>query len=239
MPINCGETRRGFSLAEMMIGVMISGMVLASLASIHSTSTTHLFQNYRQNTIKNGASVAMKTVMTRLSLATRIDNPAFGNSGNILAIAENVDQLTNCRPIRAGEPVAWHYFCRFTNITVSCPSGNCLMYHTGTIAGGTGCPNTVAEPAVPYPAFCGPGGGGTVTKLTDYLNVAASPLFSRRNVPVANPDVAERDTVRVRIRVTWTPSVPLSRSARPVDSQLETTGSIQRSVCNSGLPGCN
>jgi prepilin-type N-terminal cleavage/methylation domain-containing protein len=235
MPIKYGTGRGGFTLTEMMIGIMISGMVLASLAAIHATSTTHMFQNYRQNTIKNGASFAMKTVMSRLAASTRIDSPAFGASGNILAIAENVDQLTGCHPIRAGSARQWHYFCRYTATNANCPSGSCLMYHTGAItAGGGTCPNGPAW-APSYPAFCGPGGGGVVTRLTDNINVSSFFLFSRR----AADGVNERDAVRVRVRVSWTPSVALSRSARPVDSTLDSTGSIQRSVCNSALPGCS
>ncbi|HBE87551.1 MAG TPA: hypothetical protein DDW67_00210 [Elusimicrobia bacterium] len=235
MPTKYGVSRGGFSLAEMMIAVMISGMVLASLAAIHATSTNHMFQNYRQNTIKNGASLAMKTIMVNLAGSTRIDRPTFNTAGDILAIAENVDQLTGCHPIRAGSVRRWHYFCRYTATNANCPSGNCLMYHTGTItAGGGTCPNGPAwTPS--YPAFCGPGGGGAVTRLTDHINVASFPLFSRRSID----GVTERDNVRARVRVTWIPSVALSRSARPVDSTLDSTGSIQRSVCNSGLAGCS
>ncbi|MDT8286527.1 MAG: type II secretion system protein [Elusimicrobiales bacterium] len=231
-----GVRRGGFSLAEMMIAVMISGMVLASLAAIHSTSTTHLFQNYRQNKLKNEATVAMKTVMSRLSTATRIDWPAAGSAANALSIAENVDHLpTRCYPIRAGEPVRWHYFCRYTTINSFCRSGRCLMYHTGTIAGGPGCPNTAAAPAIPYPAFCGPGGGGTVTRLMDHLDVSGGPVFSRRNAD----GIFERSSVLVRLHLLWTPSTAaagdMSRIARPVDSTLESVGSIQ---CSPGSDGC-
>lgn len=234
MPTKYGARRGGFTLTEMMIGVMISGMVLASLAAIHATSTNHMFQNYRQNTIKNGASLAMKTVMSRLSGSTRIDRPTFDTSGNILAIAGNIDQLTGCRPIRAGVAQTWHYFCLYTATNANCRSGNCLMYHTGTVTGGGTCPSGPAwTPS--YPAFCGPGGGGTVTRLTDHVNTATSPIFTRRSAD----GVTERDAVRVRVRVTWTPSVTLGRSARPVDSMLDSTGSIQRSVCNSALAGCS
>jgi prepilin-type N-terminal cleavage/methylation domain-containing protein len=237
MPIeNPSGLRPGFSLTEMMIGVMISGMVLASLAAIHSTSTSHMFQNYRQNMVKNEATNAMKTVMSRLSVATRIDRPTPGNSDNILAIAENVDHLpTRCYPIRAGQPVRWHYFCRYTSANSYCLSGSCLMYHTGTVAGGPGCPNTATAPAIPYPGFCGPGGGGTVTRLMDHLDVSGGAVFSRRSAD----GITERSSVLARLRLRWIPPAvtgrDLSRTARPIDSTLESVGSIQ---CSPGSPGC-
>lgn len=237
MPINNLAGRRpGFTLTEMMIGVMISGMVLASLAAIHATSTQHMFQNYRQNKVKNDATVAMKTVMSRLATATRIDRPLPTRSDNILAIAENVDHLpTRCYPIRAGEPVRWHYFCRYTSANSFCRSGNCLMYHTGTVAGGPGCPNTSTASPMPYPGFCGPGGGGTVTRLMDHLDVSDGALFSRRTAD----GIFERSSVRVRLHINWVPPTvagrDLSRTARPIDSVLESVGSIQ---CSPGSPGC-
>ncbi|MDQ7771886.1 MAG: prepilin-type N-terminal cleavage/methylation domain-containing protein [Elusimicrobiales bacterium] len=226
------RSRPGFSLTEMMMAVMISGMVLSSLAAIHATSTTHLFQNYRQNKIKNEASIAMKTVMSRLSGATRIERPAAGTAENWLYIAENVDHLpTRCYPIRAGEPVRWHLFCRYTSVNSFCRSGSCLMYHTGTIAGGPGCPNTATAPALPIPAFCGPGGGGTVTRLMDHISVSAAPIFSRRTAD----GIFERSSVRTRLHMLWTPPAGLNTTARPIDSVLQSVGSIQ---CNPGSPGC-
>lgn len=222
--------RPGFTLAEMMIAVAISGMLLASLAAIHATSTSHMYQNYRQNLVKNEATNTMKTVMSRLGAATRIDRPTPGNSDNILAIAENVDHLpTRCYPIRAGQPVTWHYFCRYTAANSFCRSGNCIMYHTGTVAGGPGCPNTATATAMPYPGFCGPGGGGTVTRLMDHLDISGGSVFSRRSADGVN----ERSAVRVRVGVRWIP--PTTRASRPIFSTLESVGSIQ---CNPGSPGC-
>lgn len=214
------------------MAIMISGMVLASLAAIHATSSAHLLQNYRQNKAKNEASTAMKTVMNRLSGATRIESPVPGDTADILAIAENVDHLpTRCYPIRAGAPVRWHYFCRYTAVNSFCPSGNCLMYHTGAIGGGAGCPNAAMAPALPWPAFCGPGGGGAVIRLADHVDVSGGQLFSRR----AADGVFERSSVRARLHIRWTPSAGLSRTARPIDSLLQSVGSIQ---CNPGSPGC-
>ncbi|KAF0126584.1 MAG: hypothetical protein FD189_922 [Elusimicrobia bacterium] len=233
MPTDAAKNRRpGFSLTEMMVGVMISGMVLASLAAIHATSSTHLFQNYRQNKVKNEASIAMKTVMNRLSGVTRIQRPSPGTAENVLFIAENVDHFpTGCYPIRAGQPVRWHFFCHYTTLNAYCRSGSCLMYHTGTVAGGAGCPSAVNAPALPFPAFCGPGGGGAVTRLMDHLDVSGGAVFSRR----AADGIYERSSVRARLHLRWTPSVSLSRTARTIDSVLESIGSIQ---CNPGSPGC-
>ena len=231
------RARPGFTLAELMISVMISGMLLVSLAAIQTTSSNYMLQNYRQNVIKNGASYAMKTVLSRIPAATRIDLPAYNSDGNELKIAENVDQMTGCHPIHSAVPRRWHYFCHYATADASCPSGGCLRYYTGTIStAGGACP---AAPTwtftSPYPAGCS---GGTYIQLAEYVNVSLAPLFSRRSAD----DINEKGAVRVRLRVRWIPPAvsgkDLSASSREVDTTLDSTASVQRSACPGAAAPC-
>lgn len=209
------KKRQGFTLAELVLAVMIFGFMATSLATIYSTSNRHMFQNYRGNIIKTNVGIAMKAVSNRLSVATRIDAPAFGASGNILAFAQNVDQLTGCYPIAPGA-ASWHYFCVAPDAAT--PSINSLYYHTGTIAAGTGCSSPAPTTwGGPYPAFCGFGGGGTVTMLMQAANTT-NPFFSRS----AADGIAQRDIVRVRLRSFWSASGRgFGKSQRDVDFTLD------------------
>ncbi|MBU2573393.1 MAG: type II secretion system GspH family protein [Elusimicrobia bacterium] len=235
------RSRKGFTLAELLIAVLIFGFMITSLATIYATANKHMFQQYRTNTVKSGASVAMKTIVNNLMAANRIDAPAPNASGNILAFAVNVDQNSGCYPISTLATAPFtptcHYFCL---------SGGFLYHHTTPItAVPPGCPSPVTcstcftQISTPgYPAFCGPGGGGTVTKLgavTQVLGIVdpnASGLFSRRTVD----GIYEADQVKVMLRVNWdpadmaTPGVDLRTSGRKIDATLTSTVKINRSV---------
>jgi prepilin-type N-terminal cleavage/methylation domain-containing protein len=228
------KKRQGFTLAELILAVLIFSFMMTSLATIYSTSSRNMFQNYRVNIIKTNVGVAMRAVQNNLSAATKITSPCLPKdpfppnpcipAGNILAFATNVDQLTGCYPVGPGN-AAWHYFCIAPD-PVS-PSMNDLYYHTGTIAGGSGCAS--AAPTTwngPYPAFCGLGGGGTVTILMQ----AASPnpdFFSRR----AADGVYEQDAVRVKLRSLWSASGRgFGKAQRDVDFTMDTVIHVHRSV---------
>ena len=208
--------RKGFTLAELVIATLIFGFMAASLTTIFSTAHKHMFQNYRMNTFKSNASVAMKTLTARLQEANRIDLPGPGASGDTLAFVVNVDQLTGCYPVNPSESVTWHYFCRSGVVTAACPSGSCLYYHTGPInGGGAGCPNGPFW-AGSYSVSCG-NFGGTVTQLASFVNFA-SPLFSRQG----------NDLVNINLRVYWDPAAGLhsgnfSTTDKIVDTTLKTT----------------
>lgn len=235
------KKRPGFTLAELLLAVMIFGFMATSLATIYSTSNRHMFQNYRANIVKTNVGVAMKAVQNQLSIATKLDVPAYNASGNILAFATNVDQLTGCYPIYDAPPTngidtpAWHYFCIAPDMTD--PTINSLYYHTGTIPGGAGC--GAASPSIwngPYPAFCGPGGGGTVTMLVQ--GAVPNPVFfSRRpaetvmvnGAPVVVRGVTERDQVWVSIRSFWSASARgFGKSQRDVDFTLTSVFRVQK-----------
>jgi prepilin-type N-terminal cleavage/methylation domain-containing protein len=227
------KKRPGFTLAELMIAIIIFGFMITSLATIYSTSTRNMFQNYRGNAIKTNVGVAMRKIQNTLSVATRIDRPtktgAVTDAGNILAFATNVDQTSGCYPVGPGS-AAWHYFC--------VPAGGSILYyHTGAIPGGTGC--AAAAPSTwngPYPvAFCGIGGGGTVTALMD--NAAPNPVFfSRRpteivlvnGVGVVTQGVTEQNTVRVMLRSFW--AAAGNKAQRDVDFTMDTVIQVNRSA---------
>ena len=220
----------GFTLAELIIATLIFGLMVASLSTLYSTANKHMFQNYRMDKIKSDASVAMKSITSRLSEANRIDSPALNATGSILAFAVNVDQLTACYPVNNSEAVTWHYFCR-SGITQECPLGGCLYYHTGTIAGGGGCPGAAWTPTYPVPT-CGCAGCGTVTLLTSFVDVSANPLFSRQ---VAGSSAL----VNVNLRVRWDPATngTAARDFRNTGKLIDTTLTTTVRVNRAGLSG--
>lgn len=222
--------RKGFTLAELVVATLIFGFMVTSLATIYSTANKHMFQNYRMNAFKSDASIAMKTITTRLQAANRIDSPAPNASGASLAFAVNVDQM-GCYPVNAQEAsaTAWHYFCYSAQVTPECPSGSCLYHHTGAIAGGGGCPGGAAWGAsYPVPT-CGCAGCGTVTRLVEYVYPGVPPvLFSR---PAASSDL-----VKIRLRVRWDPDANFAAGLRDfrttgksIDTSVETTVKVNRS----------
>lgn len=225
-----GVKRAGFTLAELVVATLIFGFMVASLATIYSTANKHMFQNYRMNTFKSSASVAMKAITTRLQAANRIDAPGPNASGSNLAFAVNVDQ-NGCYPVNSGEVSSWHYFCRSGVIPGECPQGNCLYYHTGTIAGGAGCPGGAAW-AASYPVpSCGCAGCGTVTQLVSSVYPGATPpLFSRLNGDVN----MALNLVKIRLRIYWDPATNFTAgrdfrtTAKIIDTPLQTTVKMSR-----------
>jgi len=232
--------RKGFTLIEFLIAILLFGFMAMSLATIYSTAHKHMFQNYRQNTVKANASVAMKTITSRLQQGNRIDLPLPGESGNILAFAVNVDQVSGCYPVNPDTPsmTAWHYFCYLPGVTAQCPLGNCLFYHTGPIAGGAGCPSgTVWNTANGYPVA---GNCGRITRpgeavpllLSSFVSPAPS-LFSRPN---GGAGTLGNSVVNINLRVYWDPwaqAVPgvkdFRSTARLIDVTLNTNVRVVRS----------
>ncbi len=215
------KEREGFTLIELLIVTIIFGMMTMSLAAIYSTANKHMFQGYRQNAIKSGASLAIKTISSRLTEATRIDSPSAGGS-NELAFASNVDQLTGCYPVNPDEDVVWHKFCYIPGITAQCPQGNCLYYHTGTIQviGGGKCPGgQVWGGGSVYPAC----GSGTVMRLASFVQPPAGGFLFSRDSTMGNT------LVNVRLRVLWDPAASGQSkfsTARAIDTTLTTTAHV-------------
>jgi len=228
-----GRFLMGFTLIEMMISILIFGFMMMSMAAVYSTANKHMFQNYRQNRFKTQLTVAMKLIKNRFITATRIDTPSLtSSSGNILAFASNIDSNTGCYPIDNTQTPAWHYFC-----VTSCPASYlypagtpCLYYHTAPVNGGGTCPAGPAwVPGNNYPISCGAvsRAGETVAVIADNIrNLNANYLFYR--------SMTERNSVRVNMRVFWTPPAgagyDLKRAARPVESTLDTYLSANMAV---------
>ena len=212
------KLRRAFTLAELLIAMLIFSFMMLSMVGIYSAANKHMFQNYRQNAVRSGALVAMKTITARLQEANRIDIPAAGAAGNVLAFAGNVDNFSGCYRINPAITPSWHFICHAPAVTVACPYGNCLYHHTGTIAGGGGCPGGPYW-AVSYPVVCGQS-GGTITQLA-YDVVPTPSLFYRTDT-----DFAGRPLVKVRLRVFWDPPTdytPGVRDFRSVGRRIDST----------------
>jgi prepilin-type N-terminal cleavage/methylation domain-containing protein len=226
--------RPGFTLVELIVAVLIFGFMMTSLATIYSTSNRYMFQNYRANITKSNVGIAMKAIQNTLSMATRIDQPAYGSTGNVLAFAQNVDQVSGCYPITNSAPASWHYFCLAADPDPAMAGQWALFYHTGTInlAGTTACgsatPSTWTQS---YPAFCGFGGGGTVTILMKNVDTSSYSLFSRASgAPYL---VTEKDIVRVILRSNWQPSARgfgQNGAQRAVDYTMD-------SIVKASVPG--
>ena len=216
------KKREGFTLAELILSVFIFGFISASLATIVSTTNRHMFQNYRRNIIKTNLLLSMRAIQNNLSVATRVDLPAIGGQGNVLAFAVNVDQMDGCYPISAGNTVSWHYFCLAANTN--------LYYYTGTING-----NAATACGTPGPALWNPGTGYTVPACggnggTLMMENASPPpsvgtLFTRRPADGVN----EADIVRIALRTFWSAAGRgFGSSQRDVDSTLDSVVKFNR-----------
>lgn len=225
------KKRPGFTLAELILAILIFSFMMVSLATIYSTSSRNIFQNYRANMIKTSTGVAMRAVQNNLSVATRLDVPLFGAGGDILAFATNVDQLSGCYPVGPGS-AAWHYFC--IGPDPSDPTLSDLFYHTAVIPAGTGC--AAAAPSIwggVYPVPPGQCGKSIVGQTVTIMMQAAAPnpvFFSRRptetvmvkGVPVVTQGVAERDVVRIMLHAFWSASGRnFGKTQRDVDFTMD------------------
>lgn len=218
------KTRNAFTLVELMVALMLFGFMSAAMASIYATANRHMFQDYRGNMVKSNVTVAMRSIANIMSQATRIDAPGSNSTGNILAVATNIDQLTGCYPVKSGVPVTLHYFCA---------NGANFWYSFKTIAPPAGCscpPSAAALPATcattrAYPSVCGSGGGGTWVKLIPGYLDTSSNLFSRQ----AAKNVNDLMSVHVGLSAQWTPPAGLNTVQRTVSFTLESAFSVSRS----------
>lgn len=208
--------RPAFTLVELLVAIFIFSYIAASMATIYSTTSRHMFQNYRRNTVKSDVLIAMRAVQMGLTAATRLDAPARNTQGNVLAFAENVDQNTGCFPISNAVPqLTWHYFCL--------AGDNNLYHHSGQVTGNgipCGTPGgSTWGAAYPVPG-CGMNiGGQTVTLLMRNVSPANGFLFSRR----AADGIDEAGSVRIRLRSFWSAAGRgFGSSQRDIDFSLDT-----------------
>jgi len=208
--------RKGFTLAELVLSIFIFSFIATSMATIFSTANRHMFQNYRRNIIKTNVLLSMRSIQSRLSVATRVDLPLPNTAGQFLAFAINVDQglppsYQGCYPITTAAPASWHYYCI---------SGTSLYYHTGAI-GNSG--NPCGGPA---PAVWNPGTGynvpscaaGTLLMESVVPTLPGGNLFSRR----PSDGINAADAVRVALRSVWSASGRgFGANQRDVDSSLD------------------
>jgi prepilin-type N-terminal cleavage/methylation domain-containing protein len=201
--------KQGFTLIELMIGIMIFAFISMSLSVVYSTANRHFMQNYRNDLYKNRLSLTMKFISTKIASATAIESPAVNNTSNVLAFYSNFVKSDNsltypssgwnrgCRP-DSSQNVRWHYFCL---------SGNRLFYHTGTINGVDVCPSYSNISNWIGGISCGSGG----VFLSDYIYVPSNynAIFSRGSD-------SEKNIVGVALRVFWYPS-NFRGVQRPVD----------------------
>ncbi len=216
------KTRGAFTLIEVMVAVLIFSYMIASLATIYSTSQRHFFQNYRSDVIKTGVVVAMKALQNTLPTATRIDWPARNARDTVLKFASNVDQLTGCYPINPALPSTWYLFCLGND--ASTPGYQSLYYYNGNVGGSsaaTACGK--AAPAIfnPNLYYAVPNCGGTpgATKLMQYAVPSAGYIFSR----IPADGAAAPGAVRVSLRSFWQATAhSFGRAQHDVDFSMNT-----------------
>jgi len=213
------KQKKGFTLTELFIALMIFSFMATSMVTIYSTITRHMFQNYRQDVWKISTALAMRTIQQNLLAATRIDLPAVGGWSNDLRFAVNIDQLTGCYPIKPGDPVTWHRFYL---------TGSQLFYCSGNIAGGTGCASTAPSLWAPNYA-CASAPVLLLDHVTTWTGMVTMPLFSRQSAQGVN----EKGAVAVNLRIHWDPSIltvpgNLSASQHVIDYSLKTVVKINR-----------
>lgn len=201
--------KKGFTLIELIVGVIIFSFVAMSLSVIYATANRHFMQNYRNDFYKNRLTLIMKFISTKITSATEIELPANGFSSNILAFYSNYTKdvgrpsypnwgwNVGCRP-DASQNVTWHYFCL---------SGSNLYYHTGSIGGVNVCPTLSSLPNWIGSITCGSGG----IFLSDNIYVASgyTGLFFRTD--------ADDNLLGVAMRLLWNPPGGMSAAQRPVD----------------------
>ena len=205
--------KKGFTLIEVVVAMLIFGFMITALASIYGTVNRNMLQNYRQNVIKTNTALAMHAIQKNLLEATRIDSPAFGASNTDLAFAVNIDQLTGCYPINPAAPVSVHHFYLV---------GSQLFYCLGTpVGGGSGCasfPSSIGGPS--YSCATPP-----VLLLENIPVPLPVPMFSRRS----SEGVNERDTVAVNLNIFWN-AAAAGLPQRNVAHSLQTMVRINRPV---------
>jgi len=206
------KKRLGFTLIELTTAALISSFIAVAMATIYSTASNHIFQNYRGNKVKTDAALGMRAIRNAMAQATRIDEPAFNSTGERLSIAANVDQLTGHSPLSPSDAATWHLFC-----TVTEPDGNIKLYYQFGAYPACNVLSAGAVPPIcpPNPAINEVCGAGIL--LAQYLDT--DQVFSRRPADVSG----SKSLVRVTLHSQWFAAIRgFGSNQRDIDYMLDT-----------------
>lgn len=193
------RSRAGFTLAELMMVVMIAGMVLTSLVTLYASTFRHQAQNYYKTVLGNQASIAMMTMQSRISQGNALIHPAAGGSDDYVLVATDWDAWSGASIAGA------------SNYYLFCVTGTSLYYHRGNYAG--------TDPIGGAGNSCG-GAWGSPRKLLDNVRLGGAPAefanaFERPTFSVNG--VTLDSTVRVHLEVYRAPD----KVQQEVDINLE------------------
>ncbi len=151
------ENNGGFTLAEMMVAILIFLMVAASLVGFWLSAHKYMVNSFREHLIKNSANLAMRQINIDLNAASRVDFPdmsgtyseTIGNSTATvwMGMVEEVDG-DGCFPISPdAEEIYWTVYCVSAK-DLSTGTSNLYRY-TGSVKLDTvvapGCPSADAS----------------------------------------------------------------------------------------------
>lgn len=169
--------KKGYTLVEIIVALAIFAFMSLALSGVFATANRFFYHQYREDILKTRFITAMKYIQNKMMTSNEIITPAAGNvSSNITFITNAVRNPSNpsqiCNPYPAIS-TSWHHFC--ITPCVSPLSGNCLYYHSGTVAI-SNCPSYSATPAISVTC----GSGSSAVFLTDSIS---SLTFSRQSLP--------------------------------------------------------
>ncbi len=117
------KNKRGFTLTEVLLAVMIVGLIAVSLASLTRGAARESGVGRSKVMLRNNLSTFMRRLrsdLTKANFVTAISGP-LSNSGKLITMVQNGDQDGN--PI-TDQAVSWVSYC-FKKGSTSCSGGTC------------------------------------------------------------------------------------------------------------------
>ena len=132
----------GFSLAELLVALGLTGMVISSVVGLQATALRHFRITGAKCGLEAQATFAAQSLQASLARSSEVIVPAQGNVANQLTGYVNVDPATLSGPILSGLPAEYFHYC-----TAGSPAK--LYKYTGVIpmaaiACGTGSAEIIA-----------------------------------------------------------------------------------------------
>lgn len=86
------RSRAGFTLAELLVSMLMSGFLFVSLAALYSAGIRYQVRTFDRTAVGNRALIAQRTIQANVSQATLIDVDTLpiGGTGNTLFVGINV-----------------------------------------------------------------------------------------------------------------------------------------------------
>lgn len=102
--------RRGFTLVEVIIAVLLGSMIIMALASIFGTAFRSQSAEFSREINVDSVLASYRSIVGSVENATRVVLPAIGGQSNVLRGCTNFSVSANQR-IVAANPIRWFNFC--------------------------------------------------------------------------------------------------------------------------------